>query len=473
MSRILKQNTDTTKGNLLIGELGLDLYSGNNRVHVGITGTDDGMKLANYDELVTLAGTVSSNSGRLDTLEGINYVKQNDTVTLSGDVTGTGTFGSNGDITINTTIDTSFIEAGDVISITGDVIGSVTLEGDGTSTANVSFSTSDRNRINKMQYIGVTQNVDLDAIEARVNSLDAAVVLKGTFPVVNGDFPVGAVHAGESWIAAADGNVHGLDVKTNDRVIALVDNASTTNAAHWHLADYSDHIQSVNGKTNSVIVLDADDIDDSSTTNKFVTSSDITNWNNTSTALTANTANWDTAYSWGNHASAGYEEIANKNQTNGYAGLDNDKRILPSALPTGGTFTANVNFGNLTVQPNGMMYTTSGSLQIGSTGGITLENDTNIGGDLSVFDLTVGGNTILGNSGLSDSVAINAKETVITSNRDGSIALIVDQTNIASDNEKIIDLRRAGVSKAYIDKNGDLYCNNITANAIEGQVTEW
>ncbi len=52
-------------------------------------------------------------------------------------------------------------------------------------------------------------------------------------------------------------------------------------------SDNSDEVVSVNGQTG-IVVIDADDIDDTSTTNKFVTSTQK--------------SNWDTAYGWGDHA---------------------------------------------------------------------------------------------------------------------------------------------------------------------------
>ncbi len=52
-------------------------------------------------------------------------------------------------------------------------------------------------------------------------------------------------------------------------------------------SDNSDEVVSVNGQTG-IVVIDADDIDDSTTTNKFVTATQK--------------SNWDTAYGWGNHA---------------------------------------------------------------------------------------------------------------------------------------------------------------------------
>lgn len=104
-------------------------------------------------------------------------------------------------------------------------------------------------------------------------------------------------------------------------------------------------VDSVNGLTG-VVVLDADDISDTSTTKKFTTASDITKLAGieagadvtdatnvaaagaimdgdfsanglmkrtgvgTYTSITDSSTNWDAAFSWGNHASAGYLDAA-------------------------------------------------------------------------------------------------------------------------------------------------------------------
>lgn len=119
-----------------------------------------------------------------------------------------------------------------------------------------SFTTADEA---KLDQITVTQAVDLDAIESRVNALDAAVVLKGTFNPTGGVFPGGGTaQAGESWIATVDGTIDGMVIKANDRVIAIIDNASTSLASAWHLADYTDAVQSVAGKTGAVTLAAGD-----------------------------------------------------------------------------------------------------------------------------------------------------------------------------------------------------------------------
>lgn len=109
----------------------------------------------------------------------------------------------------------------------------------------------------KTDQISVTQAVDLDAIEARVNGLDAAIVLKGGWSAAGGTFPgTGTAQAGESWIVSVAGTVGGIDFAVNDRIIALADNASTTvYATNWLKADYSDLVQSVAGLTGAIARL--------------------------------------------------------------------------------------------------------------------------------------------------------------------------------------------------------------------------
>lgn len=112
----------------------------------------------------------------------------------------------------------------------------------------------------KLGHIAVTQAVDLDAIDARVNALDAAVILKGAWDASAGTFPGGGTaQAGESWIVSVAGTVGGTAFAVNDRIIAITDNASTTVfAANWFKADYTDQVLSVAGKTGAVTIQVAD-----------------------------------------------------------------------------------------------------------------------------------------------------------------------------------------------------------------------
>lgn len=124
----------------------------------------------------------------------------------------------------------------------------------------------------KVGFISVTQAVDLDAIESRVNSLDAAIVLKGTWNASLGTFPT-STQAGESWIVSIAGTVGGIVFGLNDRVIALINGASTTiYASNWHKADYTDEVLSVAGKSGAVTLVKGDvglgSVDNTSDLNK-------------------------------------------------------------------------------------------------------------------------------------------------------------------------------------------------------------
>lgn len=108
----------------------------------------------------------------------------------------------------------------------------------------------------KIGHITVTQAVDLDAIESRIIALDAVVILKGVWDASTGTFPgSAAAQAGESWIVSVAGTVGGIAFNVNDRLIAIIDNASTTTfASNWFKADYTDAVLTVDGATGTITV---------------------------------------------------------------------------------------------------------------------------------------------------------------------------------------------------------------------------
>ncbi len=110
---------------------------------------------------------------------------------------------------------------------------------------------------NKVTQITITQPVDLDVLESRVNELDASVVLKGTWDASTLLFPI-SVSAGESWICSVAGSAGGIPVAVNDRIIALVDNASPVIAADWYLVIYTDQVLSVAGRTGAIVLKEVD-----------------------------------------------------------------------------------------------------------------------------------------------------------------------------------------------------------------------
>lgn len=106
----------------------------------------------------------------------------------------------------------------------------------------------------KLDHLTVTASTDLDAIRTKVNSLDAAVILVGTWDASAGTFPgAGAAQAGWSYIVSVAGTVNSVSFAVNDRLIAIVDNASTsTFSSNWFKADYTDQVISVAGLTGAI-----------------------------------------------------------------------------------------------------------------------------------------------------------------------------------------------------------------------------
>lgn len=106
----------------------------------------------------------------------------------------------------------------------------------------------------KIGHLTVTAATDLDTIRARVLDLDAAVVLRGAWAANAGTFPGGGTaQAGSSYIVSIAGTVGGIDFAVNDRVVAILDNASTTTyAANWLKLDYTDQVLSVAGLTGAI-----------------------------------------------------------------------------------------------------------------------------------------------------------------------------------------------------------------------------
>lgn len=152
--------------------------------------------------------------------------------------------------------------SGDMVAATYDPTG---VSGDAFDMANMAeaadakvMTAAERT---KLGYLTATGAIDLDAVNSRVNALDSAVVLKGGWDASAGTFPGGGTaQAGESWQVTTAGTVDGVAFSLNDRVIAIVDNASTTTyASNWLIADYSDTVASVAGKTGAV-TLDVADV---------------------------------------------------------------------------------------------------------------------------------------------------------------------------------------------------------------------
>jgi len=75
----------------------------------------------------------------------------------------------------------------------------------------------------------------------------STVTLKGVWDASGGVFPgSGEALSGYSYIVSVGGTVDGVAFTANDRILAIVDNASTaTYASNWHKLDYTDIFQNL------------------------------------------------------------------------------------------------------------------------------------------------------------------------------------------------------------------------------------
>jgi len=156
-----------------------------------------------------------------------------------------------------------------------------------------SYTTADETKID---YITVTSAVNLDTMATAVAALDQATILKGTWDASAGTFPgAGVAQAGWTYIVSVAGTVDSVAFNINDRILAIVDNASTTTfSGNWFKLDYTDQVLSVAGKTGAV-TLDTNDVSDV-TNKRYVTDADLTVLSNTSGTNTGDNAT-NTQYS--------------------------------------------------------------------------------------------------------------------------------------------------------------------------------
>ncbi|RLC02965.1 MAG: hypothetical protein DRH90_12475 [Deltaproteobacteria bacterium] len=110
----------------------------------------------------------------------------------------------------------------------------------------------------KLDLISVTTPVDLDDLVTTIAGIGTPVVLKGSWDASLGTFPASTV-AGESWVVETQGLVDGVDCNIGDRILALIDLASSTvYTGQWLLLDYTDQITTVAGRTGIITLTEAD-----------------------------------------------------------------------------------------------------------------------------------------------------------------------------------------------------------------------
>ena len=114
-----------------------------------------------------------------------------------------------------------------------------------------SFVTADET---KLDYISVTQAVDLDQMETDIAALANGMVYKGNWDASAGSFPgSGSAQTGWFYYVSVAGTVDGISFAVGDNIVATTDNASTTTyAGNWSKHDQTDAVQAVVGLTGSI-----------------------------------------------------------------------------------------------------------------------------------------------------------------------------------------------------------------------------
>ena len=95
-----------------------------------------------------------------------------------------------------------------------------------------SFLTADET---KVDFLTVTQAVDLDQMETDIAALENGMVYKGDWNAGSGSFPGGgSAQTGWFYYVSGAGTVNGIAFAVGDNIVATTDNASTsTYASNW------------------------------------------------------------------------------------------------------------------------------------------------------------------------------------------------------------------------------------------------
>ena len=114
-----------------------------------------------------------------------------------------------------------------------------------------SFLTADET---KLDYISVTQNVDLDQMETDIAALANGMVYKGNWDASSSSFPGGgSAQTGWFYYVSVAGTVDSIVFAVGDNIVATTDDASTsTFAGNWSKHDQTDAVQAVVGLTGSI-----------------------------------------------------------------------------------------------------------------------------------------------------------------------------------------------------------------------------
>ena len=167
--------------------------------------------------------------------------------------------------------------------------------------------------------------------------------------------------------------------QTEQNLIAVVDNPTgvyhqgfDTFDGFSKLQTPTDYIKTINGKQGLMVVLNPDDMDDTSTAHKFVDELQKYNWDSTFSTVCATSANWNSVYTSVNETSGEWDSV--------YSFVNSDSA------------TNNTDY-NQTTFVNASGDTVTGDLVIEET--LTVEGDTHLESTAYVSTLDVSAHTTL------------------------------------------------------------------------------
>ena len=215
---------------------------------------------------------------------------------------------------------------------------------------NLSQVEAERIRGELQTFPAATQPADLIAanayfdigtqIDTAIAAIGSIVVLKGTWDASSGSFPgAGATSSGWSYIVSIGGTVDGISFVSGDRIIAIVDDASTTTYdLNWLKLDYTDLVSSVSGRTGAVVLTRSDvglgNVDNTSDADKPVSVAVQTALDGKSDTGHAHTISDITDFGDYQPASVNLDGWAAVNESDYYTATETDAAIASAAAGT-------------------------------------------------------------------------------------------------------------------------------------------
>ena len=114
---------------------------------------------------------------------------------------------------------------------------------------------------------------EISNLQDQVNALSGSIIFKGDWNAASGTFPTAAnttpseasIIIGYKWQATSAATIDGISFSINDQITAIANSpSSTVYASNWTKTEATGQITSVNGETGPTVVIDTDDIAETS-----------------------------------------------------------------------------------------------------------------------------------------------------------------------------------------------------------------